>query len=86
VPNLREEDAAFGVNGVDDGFPCFDLLSGPYAGRVRVALGGVGNSGGFGDEKASVGGSLRVIENGVGLWNVVVGPLSGERCQDNSVG
>jgi len=85
VPNLTEEDTAFGVNGIDDGFPCFHLLFGPYARRVRVPLSGVGNSGGFGDEKASVGGSLRIIENGVGLWNVVVGPLSGERCKHNSV-
>jgi len=47
-------------------------------------LSGVGNSGSFGDEKATVGGSLRIIDDGVGLRNVVVGPLSGERCQDNS--
>jgi len=85
VPNLTEEDAAFGVNGVDDGFPCFHVLSGPYAGRVRVALSGVGDSGGFGDEKAAVGGSLRIIEDGVRLRNVVVGPLSGEWRQHHSV-
>jgi len=84
VPNLAEEDTAFGVDGIDDGFPCFDLLFRPYPGRFRVALSGVGNSGGFGDEKAAVGGSLRVIEDGVGLRNVLVGPLSGERSQDNS--
>jgi len=85
VPNLAEEDAAFGVNGVDDGFPCLDLVFGPYAGRVGEALSGVGNAGGFGNEEAAVGGSLGIVEDGVGLWKVVVGPLSGERCQDNSV-
>jgi len=84
VPNLTEEDTAFGMNGIDDGFPCFDLLSGPYAGCVGIALSGVGNAGGFGNEKAAVGGSLGIVEDGVGLWNVVVGPLSGERSQDNS--
>jgi len=52
---------------------------------VVIPLSGVGNSSSFGNEKASVGGSLRIVEGGVGLWNVVVGPHSGERCQHNSM-
>lgn len=51
---------------------------------INIPLSGVGNSGSFGNEKATFGGSLRIIEDGVGLRNVVVGPLSGEWCQYNS--
>jgi len=36
VPNLTKEDTAFGVNSIDDGFPCFHLLLRPYARRVGI--------------------------------------------------
>ena len=36
MPNLAEEDTALGVNSVDDGFPGFNLLFGPYSRSVRV--------------------------------------------------
>jgi len=39
MPNLAKEDTAFGMNGIDDGFPCFHLLFRPYARRVGVPSG-----------------------------------------------
>lgn len=37
VPNLAEEDAAFGMNRIHNGLPCFHLLSGPYSRYIRIA-------------------------------------------------
>lgn len=84
MPNLTEENTAFGVDGIDNGFPSLNMVFSPYARGLRIALSRVRDASGFSNEKASVGSSLGVVEDGMGLWDVVVRPLSGKRCQNNS--
>ena len=38
MPNLAEEDTALSVNSIDDRFPGFNLLFGPYSRSVRVPI------------------------------------------------
>lgn len=53
MPNLTEENTAFGVDGIDNGFPSLNMVFSPYARGLRIALSRVRDASGFSNEKAS---------------------------------
>ena len=61
MPELQEDDAAFGVHGIDHLAPALDLRLGIDAGFAGAAERSRGHRGGFGDEQAARRGALRVI-------------------------
>ncbi|WVZ96754.1 hypothetical protein U9M48_042355 [Paspalum notatum var. saurae] len=85
VPELAEEDAALGVDGVGDGAPRRRLLGRPHARGVGVALRRGRHARGLRDEEAAAGGALRVVDGGVRLRHVAVGALPRQRRQHHAV-
>ena len=62
MPQLAEDEAAFGVDGIGDLLPGGHLVGGVDAWHVVEAIGGVGDQGGFGDEqRAGRRGALGVV-------------------------
>ncbi len=61
MPELQEDDAAFGMHGVSDLTPAGDLLLRIDARCVRVALAFLHHLRGLGDDQSAFGRALRVI-------------------------
>ena len=85
MPNLAEEQGALAVDSVNDGFPGFHLLLRPDAGGLGVPLGGDGDVRGLGDEEATLGRPLRVVQHGVRLRHAAVGAAPRERREHHPV-
>ena len=86
VHELDGDAAAFGVDGVDDVGPGFDLFGGVDGGGAGVAEAGIGGCDAFGEDEAG-GGALGVILFDESIRGVVLdGAGAGHGGHDDAVG
>jgi len=85
VPELEEDAAPCGMNGLDDFFPSADLFGGVDARGVGVAVAEGGDGGGLANDE-SRGGALAVVFGVEIVGNVACGgPASGQGRHQNPV-
>uniref|UniRef100_A0A2P2MHL9 Uncharacterized protein MANES_18G120400 n=1 Tax=Rhizophora mucronata TaxID=61149 RepID=A0A2P2MHL9_RHIMU len=85
MPNLTEEDTTFGMNSIYNRSPCLNLLFGPNTRSIRIALSSIRNPSCFSDEETSFSCSLRVIQDGMWLRDILEGSTPCQWRQDNPV-
>ncbi len=78
MPDLHEDPAALGVDRIGHPAPAFDLLGGVDAGRVLIALRGVGDLRRLGDDEAGAGALAVIFGHQRGGHEAGTGAVAGE--------